>query len=292
MSVFLFVSQLLNGLLDGFYYLLIALGLSLIFSLGGIVNLAHGAFFALGAYMAVLVTPYLGFFGALIVAPLMVACIGVAVERLLFTRFYRVDPLYSLLLTFGLAMVIEQALRWSFGSAPLAYDMPGLLRGQVSMGDFIYSRYRIFLIVVAVTAVALLWLLLNRTAFGRIVRAGIQNPDILGAMGISLRPYLSAVAAIAIGLAGLAGVLMAPIVPVHPAMGIEVLTAAFVVVVIGGLGSFWGVVVSALLVGLVKGFVTALGFTSWSLAAIYLLMFIVLLIRPRGLMGERILRFE
>lgn len=290
--VFLFVAQLLNGLLDGFYYLLIALGLSLIFSLGGIVNLAHGAFFALGAYLAVLLTPIAGFFGALIMGPLIVAGLGMVVERSLFSRFYRVDPLYSLLLTFGLAMVIEQALRWWFGSAPIAYDMPAILRGQVFLGDFVYSRYRIFLIVVAIVAVAAIWLLLNRTAFGRIVRAGIQNPDILGAMGISLRPYLSAVAGIGIGLAGLAGVLMAPIVPVHPAMGIEVLTAAFVVVVIGGLGSFWGVVVSAMLVGLVKGLVTAIGFPSWSLAAIYLLMFLVLLLRPRGLMGERILRFE
>lgn len=292
MSLFLFLSQLLNGLLDGFYYLLIAIGLSLIFSLGGIVNLAHGAFFAIGAYLAIVLTPYTGFLGAVILVPLIVAGLGMIVERLLFTRFYRVDPLYSLLLTFGLAMIIEQALRWSFGAAPLAYSMPEFLRGQVFIGDFIYSRYRIFLITVAILAVAALWLLLNRTAFGRIVRAGIQNPDILGAMGISLRPYLSAVAGIAIGLAGLAGVLMAPIVPVHPAMGAEVLTAAFVVVVIGGLGSFWGVVVAAILVGLVKGFVIGIDLPSWSLAAIYLLMFLVLLLRPRGLMGERILRFE
>lgn len=292
MSLFLFLSQLLNGLLDGFYYLLIAIGLSLIFSLGGIVNLAHGAFFAIGAYLAIALTPYTGFFGAVIMVPLIVAGLGMIVERLLFTRFYRADPLYSLLLTFGLAMIIEQALRWSFGAAPLAYNMPELLRGQVFIGDFIYSRYRIFLITVAVLAVAALWLLLNRTAFGRIVRAGIQNPDILGAMGISLRPYLSVVAGIGIGLAGLAGMLMAPIVPVHPAMGTEVLTAAFVVVVIGGLGSFWGVVLAAILVGVVKGFVIGIDLPSWSLAAIYLLMFLVLLLRPRGLMGERILRFE
>lgn len=292
MEAALFLSQLLNGLLDGFYYLLIALGLSLIFSLGGIVNLAHGAFFALGAYMAIVLTPYLGFFGAVIVGPLLVAALGVVVERLLFAKFYRLDPLYSLLLTFGLAMVLEQSMRWIFGSAPLAYNIPDLLRGQVFMGEFIYSRYRIFTIAVAIIAVAALWWLLNRTAFGRIVRAGIQNPDILGTLGISLRPYLSAVAAIGIGLAGLAGVLIAPIQPVHPAMGAEVLIAAFVVVVIGGLGSFWGVVWSAMLVGLVKGFMVAMDLTSWSLASIYLLMFIVLLVRPRGLMGERILRFE
>ena len=292
MNIFLFLSQLLNGLLDGFYYLLIALGLSLIFSLGGIVNLAHGAFYAIGAYLALTLTPYVGFFGALILVPLIVAGIGVLTERGLFTRFYRADPLYSLLLTFGLAMVIEQALRWYFGAAPLAYDMPSALRGQVFIGDFVYSRYRLFLIAVAILAVAAIWLLLNRTAFGRIVRAGIQSPDILGTLGITLRPYLSAVAGIAIGLAGLAGVLMAPIYPVHPAMGIEIMTAAFVVVVIGGLGSFWGVVVAAMLVGLVKGFMIAIDQSAFSTAAIYLLMFAVLLIRPRGLMGKRILRIR
>jgi len=288
----LLVGQLLNGLLDGFYYLLIALGLSMIFSLGGIVNLAHGAFFAIGAYLAYSLTPTLGFFGALLVAPLIVAALAIVIERFLFTRFYRVDPLYSLLLTFGLAMIIEQGLRWMFGATPRSYVIPMALRGQVFIGDFVYSRYRVFMITIAVAAVAALWLLLNKTAFGRIVRAGIQNPDILGTLGISLRPYLAAVVAIAVGLAGLAGVLMAPIHTVHPLMGAEVVTAAFVVVVIGGLGSFWGVVIAALLVGLVKGLIIALGFSQFSMFSIYLLMFIVLFLRPRGLMGERIIRFE
>ncbi|WP_353475397.1 branched-chain amino acid ABC transporter permease [Salipiger sp. H15] len=288
----LFIAQVLNGLLDGTYYLLIALGLSLIFSLGGIINLAHGAFFAIGAYLAILITPYVGYFGALILVPLIVAGLGMATERTLFTRFYRADPLYSLLLTFGLAMVIEQGLRWIFGASPQNYNMPELLRGQVFLGDFIYSRYRIFLIAVAVVAVGGLWLLLNRTAFGRIVRAGVQNPEIVGALGISLRPYLSVVAGIGIGLAGLAGVLLSPIYTIHPAMGAEIITLAFVVVVIGGLGSFWGVIIAAILVGLTKGVLVAVGLSSWSTAAIYLLMFLVLLVRPRGLLGERILRFE
>lgn len=288
----LFIAQVLNGLLDGTYYLLIALGLSLIFSLGGIINLAHGAFFAIGAYLALLITPYVGYFGALILVPLIVAGLGMVTERMLFTRFYRIDPLYSLLLTFGLAMVIEQGLRWIFGASPQNYNMPDILRGQVFMGDFIYSRYRLFLIAVAVVAVAGLWVLLNRTSFGRIVRAGVQNPDILGSLGISLRPYLSVVAGIAIGLAGLAGVLLAPIYTVHPAMGAEIITLAFVVVVIGGLGSFWGVILAAILVGLTKGVLVAIGLSAWSTSAIFMLMFVVLLLRPRGLLGERILRFE
>jgi branched-chain amino acid transport system permease protein len=137
-----------------------------------------------------------------------------------------------------------------------------------------------------------LWFLLQRTAFGRVVRAGVQNPDMVGALGISLQPYMVAVAGIGIGLAGLAGVLLAPIYSIHPAMGQEIITPAFVVVVIGGLGSFWGVVVAALLVGLVKGITIGLGYTQWSTAVIYLMMLLVLLFRPRGLFGERIQRFE
>ena len=137
-----------------------------------------------------------------------------------------------------------------------------------------------------------LWFLLQRTAFGRVVRAGVQNPDMVGALGISLQPYMMTVAGIGIGLAGLAGVLLAPIYSIHPAMGQEIITPAFVVVVIGGLGSFWGVVVAALMVGLVKGITIGLGLTQWSTAVIYLMMLLVLLFRPRGLFGERIQRFE
>ena len=288
----LFVQQMLNGLLDGVYYLLIALGLSLIFSLGGIVNLAHGAFFALGAYLTVVFSPYIGFTGSFIASPVAVALIGVLVERFLFRRFYRSDPILSLLLTFGLAMVAEQGLRWVFGAPPLSYSMPRELRGQIFIGDFVYSYYRTLLLGVAIVCIAGIWVLLNRTSFGRVVRAGVQNPDMVGALGISLQPYMTFVAALGIGLAGLAGVLLAPIYAVHPAMGQEIITPAFVVCVIGGLGSFWGVVVAALLVGLVKGFMVAIDYSSASIAAIYLMMLIVLLVRPRGLFGERIQRFE
>ncbi len=292
MSAILFAQQLLNGLLDGVYYLLIALGLSLIFALGGIVNLAHGAMFAIGAYLTLILSPYLGFGGAFVVAPVTVGLLGVLMERFLFRRFYRSDPILSLLLTFGLAMVIEQGLRMAFGAAPLSYSIPAALRGQVVLGSFVYSRYRLLLLAVAIACVAALWVLLRRTSFGRVVQAGVQNPDMVGALGIPLQPYMAWVAAIGIGLAGLAGVLLAPIYSVHPAMGAEIITPAFVVVVIGGLGSFWGVVAAALLVGLVKGMMVGLGFSAFSTAAIYLLMLLVLLFRPRGLFGERIMRFE
>jgi branched-chain amino acid transport system permease protein len=285
------LEQVLNGLLVGAYYLLIALGLSLIFSLGGIVNLAHGGFYAIGAYLAVLLAPRLGFAGAFIASPILVGLIGVVFERLFFRRFYRSDPILSLLLTFGLAMVIEQSLRIIFGASPLPFSIPPELRGQVFMGDFIYPRYRLGIFAIALAAVTATWFIVYRTSFGRVVRAGVQNPDMVGALGISLQPYMTAVAALGVGLAGLAGVLLAPISGVHPAMGAEILTAAFVVVVIGGLGSFWGVIAAAALVGVVRG-VTIFVNPSWGEASMYLLMALVLLVRPRGLLGERIQRFE
>jgi branched-chain amino acid transport system permease protein len=285
------LEQVLNGLLIGVYYLLIALGLSLIFSLGGIVNLAHGAFYAIGAYLAVILSDRIGFVGSFVAAPVMVGLLGIAIERLLFRRFYRADPILSLLLTFGLAMVAEQGLRMIFGASPLPYSMPSALRGQVFIGDFIYSYYRLMMLAVAAVSVTLIWLLIHRTPFGRVVRAGVQDPEMVGALGISLEPYMMAIAALGVGLAGLAGVLLAPIVTIHPAMGQEILTAAFVVVVIGGLGSFWGVVAAALLVGVVRG-LTAYFYAPMSEASMYMLMVLVLLFRPRGLFGERIQKFE
>ena len=288
----LLVQHLLNGLLAGAYYLLIALGLSLIFSLGGIVNLAHGAFYAIGAYLAVSIGGALGFTGAALLSPVIVGLLGVVIERTLFRRFYKADPSLSLLLTFGLAMVAEQVLRMTFGAPPLTWSIPPELRGQVFIGDFVYPRYRLLILGVAVACVAALWLLLQRTPFGRVVRAGVQNPDMVGALSISLEPYMAAIAFLGIGLAGLAGVMLAPIFAIHPAMGAEIITSAFVVVVIGGLGSFWGVVLAAVVVGVTKGGVTAAGYPQYSEAAIYLLMLLVLLLRPRGLFGERIQRFE
>ena len=285
------LEQVINGLLSGAYYLLIALGLSLIFSLGGLVNLAHGAFYALGAYFAVKIADHVGFGGALLLSPIAVALLGLVIERFLFRRFYHQDPALGLLLTFGLAMVAEQSLRLVFGAAPIPFSIPEALKGQLLLGDFIYSRYRLVMLAVAIAAVAGLWYLLQRTPFGRVVRAGVQNPDMVAALGISLKPYMSAVVAISVGLAAVAGVLLAPITGVHPSMGAEILTASFVVVVIGGLGSFWGVVYAALIIGVVRG-LTVFFFPAAAEASMYLLMLLVLLIRPRGLTGERITRFE
>ena len=291
MQFIFFLEQVLNGLLIGGYYLLIALGLSLVFSLGGIVNLAHGAFYALGAYGAVVLTQYVGFGGALVLSPVLVGLLGIAFERFLLRRFYQSDPILGLLLTFGLAMIAEQIIRMIWGSSPLAYSIPSALKGQIVLGDFIYSRYRLVMLLVVIGAMVGLWWLLNKTAFGRVVRAGTQRPDMVAVLGIRLNHYMTGAVVLGVSLAALAGVLLAPLAGVHPAMGAEIMTAAFVVVVIGGMGSFWGVVLAAVLVGVVRG-ITTFFYPPASEASMYVLMILVLLLRPRGLLGERIERFE
>jgi len=283
--------QVVNGLVLGGYYLLIALGLSLIFSIGGVVNLAHGAFYALGAYISVEIGRRLGFGAAVVLSPLVVACLGVLFERFILRRFYTEDPILGLLVTFGLAMVAEQLIRMIWGAAPIPVTMEAALKGSVIIGDFLFSRYRLMLLGIVAVILAGLWLLLHKTSFGRVVRAGIQRPDMVAALGIRLQPYMTAIVMLGVGMAALAGALFAPITIVHPAMGAEIITVAFVVVVIGGLGSFWGVVLAAALVGVVRG-VTIHFLPAAGEASMYVLMFLILLLRPRGLLGERIEKFE
>lgn len=291
MQIVFLLEQVVNGLVLGGYYLLLALGLSLIFSVGGVVNLAHGAFYALGAYLSLTVGQRLGWGAGVVISPALVGLLGIAFERLLLRRFYNADPILSLLVTFGLAMVAEQAIRMVWGAAPLSSTMPPEFKGNVTVGEFLFSRYRLFLLGVVFVLMTALWLLLHKTAFGRVVRAGVQKPDMVAALGIRLQPYMTAIVVLGVASAALGGALFGPITIVHPAMGTEIMTVAFVVVVIGGLGSFWGVVLAALLVGVVRGitihFVPAAGE-----ASMYVLMFLVLLLRPRGLLGERIERFE
>ena len=287
----LILEQVINGLLVGSFYIILSLGLSLIFSLGGVVNLAHGAFYAVGAYLAYEIQQRAGFFGAAVVSPVAVAVIGILLERLLLSRLYGKDPALGLLFTFGLALTAEQSLRMIWGTTGLPFSIPEALRGQLMVGDFIYSYYRLTILAVATAAVVGCWLLLNKTAFGLVVRAGVRDAEMVRAMGISLNPALAAIFALGVGLAALAGVMSAPLAGVQPAMGNEILTATFVVVVIGGLGSFWGVVLAGLLVGVVRG-VTVYFYPPAAEASMYLLMVLVLLFRPRGLMGERFERFE
>ena len=285
------LEQVVNGLVLGGYYLLIALGLSLIFSVGGVVNLAHGAFFALGAYVSVEITKYLGFGPAIVLSPVAVALLGILFERYILRRFYTADPILSLLVTFGLAMVAEQAIRIIWGAPPISAAIPPAFRGSIFVGDFLFSRYRLLILAVVAAILLGVWLLLHKTSFGRVVRAGIQRPDMVAALGIRLQPYMTVIVMLGVGMAALAGAFFAPITIVQPAMGADIITVAFVVVVIGGLGSFWGVIAAAALVGVVRG-VTIYVNPSYGEASMYLLMALVLLTRPRGLLGERIQKFE
>ncbi len=291
MQIVFLLEQVVNGLVLGGYYLLLALGLSLIFSVGGVVNLAHGAFYALGAYLSLVVSKHLGFGAGVLISPVLVGLIGIVFERFLLRRFYTSDPILSLLVTFGLAMVAEQAIRMIWGAAPLPSGMPPEFKGNVMLGEFMFSRYRLMLLGIVVAILIGLWLLLHKTAFGRVVRAGVQRPDMVAVLGIRLQPYMTAIVVLGVATAALGGALFGPITIVHPAMGTEIMTVAFVVVVIGGLGSFWGVVLAAVLVGVVRG-ITIHFLPAAGEASMYILMFLVLMFRPRGLLGERIERFE
>ncbi len=291
MQIVFLLEQVVNGLVLGGYYLLLALGLSLIFSVGGVVNLAHGAFYALGAYLSLVVSKHLGFGAGVLISPVLVGLIGIVFERFLLRRFYTSDPILSLLVTFGLAMVAEQAIRMIWGAAPLPSGMPPEFKGNVMLGEFMFSRYRLMLLGVVIAILAALWLLLHKTAFGRVVRAGVQRPDMVAVLGIRLQHYMTAIVVLGVATAALGGALFGPITIVHPAMGTEIMTVAFVVVVIGGLGSFWGVVLAAVLVGVVRG-ITIHFLPAAGEASMYILMFLVLMFRPRGLLGERIERFE
>lgn len=291
MQLLFLLEQVVNGLVLGGYYVLIALGLSLIFSVGGVVNLAHGAFYAIGAYVSFELMKYVGFGGSIIITPVLVGLLGILFERFLLRRFYTADPILGLLVTFALAMVVEQAIRMIWGAAPLFLSMPASFKGSLALGNFLLSKYRLFILLVVAVLMTGIWLLLNKTPFGRVIRAGVQKPDMVAVLGIRLQPYLTAIVMLGVATAALAGVLFAPIAVVEPAMGTDIMTVAFVVVIIGGLGSFWGVVLAAILVGVVRG-VTIYFDSAAGEASMYVLMFLVLMFRPRGLLGKRIERFE
>ena len=285
------LEQILNGLLVGSYYTLLALGLSIIFSLGGVVNLAHGAFYALGAYLTVVITEKLGFPAAFVLSPVIVGIIGVIIETLCIRKLYPKDPTLTLLFTMGLAISAEQAFRLMFGASTLPFSIPEFLGGQIHIGQFIYSNYRLAILAVTTTAIAGLWLLFNKTSFGLILRAGVSDVEMVRAMGINVKPILSTVFAIGVGLAAIAGGMSASLMGVHPAMGNEIITAAFVICVLGGLGSFWGVVLAGMFVGVLKG-VTALYFPPAAEGSMYALMVLVLIFKPRGLLGQKFARLE
>ncbi len=291
MTLAVLAEFLLNGLVLGALYVLMALGLSIIFGMVGVINFAHGALFTLGAYVAFQLQDALGFGGALVVAPLLVGVLGMLIEATLLRRLYLQDPLQGLLLTFGLAMILEQGIRMVWGLSPKQFQVPAVFVGALKLGALTYSKYRSFILLCVVLLIVGLVLFLQKTPIGTIVRAGSRDPMMVRLLGISLTPVLTFVFGLGVALAALAGVLSAPLAGVQPAMGVNVGTAAFVVVTIGGLGSFWGAVISGLLVGQVVSL--SIYFQPRAAeASIYILMAVILLLRPRGLMGERWERFD
>ena len=284
------LSQTVNGLILGFLYVLIAIGLSIIFGLLGIVNFAHGAFFALGAYLALVLAREFGWWAALL-APLLTGGIGMVVEVVLIRHLYGKEPLLGLILTFALALLIEAILRMVFGGAPLPFSAPRFLAGFVEYGPILLTKYRLFVLLVTIAALVAFWAFLTYTPFGRIIRAGSRDAEMVGLLGINLPVVFSFVFGIGCLLAGLAGLLAAPLWTVTPSMAASAIMPAFVIVTIGGLGSYAGAIIAGLLVGVTLA-MTIQFQPEWSGAAMYVLMAAILLVRPRGLFGEKWERFE
>ena len=280
-----------NGVVLGSIYIVVAIGLSIIFGMIGVVNFAHGVLYMLGAYATVGVTKYFGFFPSLVISPFIVGLLGMFVEALFLRRFYKGDPALGLLFTFGLGLFLEQMVRIIWGSQGLPFDIPQQLRGVLAFGPIAYSKYRYFIMLCAVVIIFGLWLFLEKTTYGMIIRAGSRDPDMVRMLGISLKWIFTFVFGFGAAMAAMGGVLMAPMAGVEPAMGTHLGVASFVVVVIGGLGSFWGSVIAGLLVGEVVSF-SILFWPPMAEASMFALMVVVLLARPRGLLGERWERFE
>lgn len=287
----LLASQLMNGLVLGFLFVLIAVGMSIIFGMLGLVNFAHGAFFALGAYLALSLRPHVGFAGVLFLAPILVGAIGLIVERFLLRPLYDKEPLLSLVLTFGLALFIEELIRSIWGAMGHPFDTPEFLAGFFHYGPVFVTRYRVAVLMITGMLLLAVWLFLEKTPYGRIVRAGSRDPGMVSMLGINLKRVFMFIFGLGCMLAGAAGVLAAPLWSVVPSMAQQAIMPAFVVVVIGGLGSLRG----ALVAGLMVGVAVAMTIQFWPVAStsvMYVLMIIVLLLRPRGLFGEHWERFE
>jgi branched-chain amino acid transport system permease protein len=281
----LLLFNLFNGLIIGAFYALMALGLSLILNLSGVINFAHGGFLAIGAYLAYMLIPHIGFWGALAVAPVLTAGLGLAVERFLIRPLYGRDPLYSLLLTFGLAFILEDGTRYIWGPSTLPFAVPGWLSSPLSNTFFFLTGYRMFMVALVVAAVIGLFLILNRTRLGMRIRAGTLDLETVSVLGVNTRILRNLNFGLGIYLAGLAGVLAAGMLGLQPTIGSTLIMPSFVAIIIGGLGSLPGTLLGGLLIGVASG-ITTVFFPSASEAVMYVLMGLVLLVRPRGLLGE------
>jgi branched-chain amino acid transport system permease protein len=280
--------QLLIGLINGSFYALLSLGLAVIFGMLNIINFAHGAQYMMGAFAAYLLLQYsgLGYWPALIIAPIVVGITGMIIERLMLQWLYKLDHLYGLLLTFGLALIIEGIGRNSLGSAGLPYVVPESLQGGRNLGFMFLPNYRAWVIVASLTICIGTWFVIERTRLGAYLRAATENPTLVRAFGINVPLLITLTYGFGVALAAFAGVMAAPIYNVSPQMGSELIIVVFAVVVIGGMGSILGAIVTGFGLGVVEG-LTKVFFPEASNTVIFVIMAIVLLVRPAGLFGRR-----
>ena len=291
-------AQLLVGLINGSFYAILSLGLAIIFGLLNIINFAHGAQYAMGAFIAWIgltqISQWLGFpdlsmnyWFALIIVPLLMGGFGLILERTMLRRLYKLDHLYGLLLTFGLALIIEGMFRQWYGVSGENYPAPELLQGAIPLESIgiILPKYRVWVIIISLTVCFSTWYAIEKTKLGAYLRAGTENPKLLQAFGINVPLMISLAYAYGVGLAALAGVLAAPIFQVSPLMGSNLIIVVFAVVVIGGMGSIMGAIVTGLSLGLIEG-LTKVFYPEASSVIIFVIMAIVLLIRPAGLFGR------
>ena len=297
------IPHIVNGLSLGLLFALIALGFMLIVGVMEVINLAHGSLFALGAYIAmVIIQPDPQWFGplgdfyvslplgaryifGLVLAPLAVAAVGMGIE-ICMRRTYGKDPLYGLLLTFGAALVIEETIRIVWGSSERILPVPQDVNGAFIFAGLIYSKYRFFAAGFAIVAILLVWLFLEKTPYGAIIKAGAHDSEMVRALGINLTRLRLYVFGFGAALAGIAGIVLTPIWGLRPHVGVDVVIPAFLIIVLGGVGSFWGAVVSGVLVGLAVG-ITGAYASEWSLISMYILLIVVVTVRARGLFGKK-----
>ncbi|MCL1960957.1 MAG: branched-chain amino acid ABC transporter permease [Desulfovibrionaceae bacterium] len=281
------LSQLLLGLVNGSFYAVLSLGLAVIFGLLGVINFAHGALFMLGAVACWMGMNYfdIGYWPMLILGPLIVGVIGVLIERFLLRRIYKFDPLYSLLLTLGLALLLEGALRSFYGVSGLVYDTPELLAGATDLGFMMLPNYRAWVVLASLAACLATWFVIEKTRLGAYLRAGTENPSLVEAFGVNVPLMVTLTYGFGVALAAFAGVLAAPVIQISPLMGQNLIIVVFAVVVIGGMGSIMGAILTGLGLGVVEG-LTKVFYPEASSTVVFVVMVIVLLVRPAGLFGK------
>ena len=280
--------QLLLGLINGSFYAVLSLGLAVIFGLLNIINFSHGALYMIGAFIALLGLEFLGmnYWVALAVAPLVVGLLGVVIERTMLRHLYKLDHLYGLLLTFGLALIAEGVFRYFFGVSGESYSPPEALQGGVDLGFMFMPLYRGWVVVASLTACVATWYVIEKTPLGATLRAATERPQLVQALGINVAVLITATYGVGVALAAFAGVLAAPIMQVNPVMGSNLIIVVFAVVVIGGMGSIAGSIVTGLALGLIEGLCKLL-YAEASAVVIFVIMIIVLLVRPAGLFGKQ-----